>query len=82
MRVPGEGKGVGRKAFFSGEKKQKTFAKSGVYAARESRDSIKEKFFGSFFQKRTASFPRLAASSVAITMLIVRVPPQGAKLQP
>jgi hypothetical protein len=43
----------GRKAFFSEEKKQKTFTSLGArpvptYAPK------KQKFFGSFFQKRTS----------------------------
>jgi hypothetical protein len=49
----------GRKYFFFEKKKQKTFArctlrwgKSGKFAAARS----SQKFFGSFFQKRTASF--------------------------
>jgi hypothetical protein len=42
----GAGGGAGRKAFFSEEKKQKTF----IYEARLK----SQKFFGSFFQKRTS----------------------------
>jgi len=42
-------------AFFSEEKKQKTFATSDVCAACKVRDSIKQKSFGSFLQKRTSS---------------------------
>src|SRR5271168_5149125 len=41
------------KPFFSEEKKQKTFDFSGVCAACIVRDSIKQKSFGSFLQKRT-----------------------------
>jgi hypothetical protein len=44
------------KAFFSEEKKQKTFPNSGVGAAGLVRDSINQKSFGSFLQKRTSSF--------------------------
>jgi len=44
-----------RKVFFSEEKKQKTFANSGVCAARKVRDSYTKKSFGSFLQKRTSS---------------------------
>jgi hypothetical protein len=47
--------GYGSKAFFSEEKKQKTFANSGVCAACKVRDSIRKKSFGSFLQKRTPS---------------------------
>jgi len=43
------------KVFFSEEKKQKTFALSGVCAAWTVRDSIEKKSFGSFLQKRTPS---------------------------
>ena len=43
-----------RKVFFSEEKKQKTFANSGVCAACKVRDSV-AKSFGSFLQKRTSS---------------------------
>jgi DNA-binding transcriptional ArsR family regulator len=42
-----------RKVFFSEEKKQKTFANSGVGAAWKVRDSTQKKSFGSFLQKRT-----------------------------
>ena len=48
-------KASGRRAFFFEKKKQKTFADWGrLFPGRLSRDS--QKFFGSFFQKRTASF--------------------------
>jgi hypothetical protein len=46
----------GRTAFFSEEKKQKTFISFGFWPT--DRDAAKrQKFFGSFFQKRTSSFP-------------------------
>jgi hypothetical protein len=43
----------GRKDFFFEKKKQKTFTAS-VRASRNARARV-QKFFGSFFQKRTAS---------------------------
>jgi hypothetical protein len=46
----------GSKVFFSVEKKQKTFAISGVCAACMVRDSIEKKSLGSFLQKRTSFF--------------------------
>jgi hypothetical protein len=51
------------KAFFSEEKKQKTFYFSGVCAAWKGRDSVWRKSFGSFLQKRTPSrSPRVLRS--------------------
>ena len=41
----------GSKVFFSEEKKQKTFANSGVCAACEGRDSIRKSFLVLFFKK-------------------------------
>jgi hypothetical protein len=49
------------KAFFSEEKKQKTFTTGSAHGmdhvTRTSRNTLKEKFFASFFQKRSASLP-------------------------
>jgi hypothetical protein len=42
---------VSRKVFFSEEKKQKTFGLWGV--PRRATNAKDQKFFGSFFQKRT-----------------------------
>ncbi len=52
------------KVFFSEEKKNKTFASFGGGAASESRDSVEEKFIGSFFQKRTPFFLCLVTEPV------------------
>jgi hypothetical protein len=55
----GEGK-AGRKVFFFEKKKQKTFANCGSppwSAAITFAGQNRQKFFGSFFQKRTASLP-------------------------
>jgi hypothetical protein len=46
----------GRKVFFSEEKKQKTFISLATWATHGDAAG-KQKFFGSFFQKRTSSFP-------------------------
>jgi hypothetical protein len=47
----------GRKVFFFEKKKQKTFTSLGsVYPGKA--EARVEKFFGSFFQKRTAYFSR------------------------
>jgi hypothetical protein len=45
--------GTGRKHFFSEEKKQKTFS---FWRSSLPKQRRKQKFFGSFFQKRTPSF--------------------------
>jgi hypothetical protein len=45
-----------KKAFFSEEKKQKTFV-CYAPAARETPSAKLQKFFASFFQKRRPSFP-------------------------
>jgi hypothetical protein len=46
----------GRKFFFSEEKKQKTFAFQGRVRSPLGTYLTSQKFFGSFLQKRTASF--------------------------
>jgi hypothetical protein len=50
------------KRFFSEKKKQKTFAPAGVGNAGAPARS-KRKFFASFFQKRSAFFPKSARFS-------------------
>jgi len=55
--MTGELKGKPRKSFFSGEKKQKTFVLRPWPGCREAMAG-EQKFFGSFFQKRTL-FPRV-----------------------
>jgi CspA family cold shock protein len=52
----GKAKASGRKAFFFEKKKRKTFDYFGFGSPREAEAKF-AKFFGSFFQKRTASFP-------------------------
>jgi hypothetical protein len=58
----------GRKVFFSEEKKQKTLF-FGVYASQATYAEV-QKFFGSFFQKRTrfVRASRRMVSSVSISM--------------
>jgi hypothetical protein len=46
----------GRKQFFFEKKNQKTFALGDALHPRGPRQPTEQKFFGSFFQKRTASF--------------------------
>ena len=48
-----------RKVFFSEEKKQKTFANSGVCAACKVRDSTEAKVFWFFSSEKNTFFPAL-----------------------
>jgi ABC-type amino acid transport substrate-binding protein/cytochrome c5 len=47
---------IARKQFFFEKKHQKTFTRSGTCQSHQSRQLNEQKFFGSFFQKRTTFF--------------------------